>query len=78
MQMTGPKDSRRTIPSEVGLLTTAMVTQCEPDRMLAARRWIENLGDREKHLLSFFWEALDTAPDKPDVTEIKARHVSYK
>lgn len=80
MQMSGPKNARKSIPSESVLLTIAIVTLSETDRTEAASRWTRELvfGDREKHLLAKFWEALDTSPPKVEVTEIRPRHVTYK
>lgn len=77
MQMSGKK----TIPSEIGLLTIARMTMPEPDRMAAARRWLGAtgvFGDRERFLLEGFWKLLDECPEGAPVTDYRARHVVYR
>lgn len=72
----------KVIHSELSLLSTAVVTLPEPDRMAAARRWLGAgsgiFGEREKFLLEGFWKLLDECPEKPPVTEIRPRFKVYK
>lgn len=63
----------KSIPSHLGLLTIAMVTRPETDRMAAARRWLgaDNVfTEREEHLLRGFWKVLDGEPEGATVTRV--------